>query len=229
MKNIILLHGALGGSHDLAPLSLSLKNQDLDVHTFSFSGHAQSAFQSSFGIEQFAGELETFLLGKHLKNVFVFGYSMGGYVALYLASQKQNLIQGVVTLGTKFDWNAETVDKETRMLEPERMLEKIPGFANALELKHGGGWKELVNKTACMMHEINKNQFLSPLVLNSLKIPVCLGLADKDQMVSLEETLTVFKTLPNATMYMLPGSRHPIETVNIELLSRVIHGFVNKS
>jgi len=228
MKNIVLLHGALGSSHDLAPLALSLKNQGLEVLTFSFSGHAQMAFQPLFGIEQFANELEAFLAEKQLKNLSVFGYSMGGYVALYLAARKQNLIRGIVTLGTKFNWGAEAVEKETRMLEPERMLEKIPGFAKSLALKHGEAWKELVFKTAEMMREINKKQFLTPEIISSLKIPVRLGLADKDQMVSLDETLGVFKNLPNAALYMLPDSRHPIDTVNTELLSRIVLDFVNK-
>jgi hypothetical protein len=76
-----------------------------------------------------------------------------------------------------------------------------------------------------MIREIHHKQFLSPEVISSIKIPVRLGLADKDQMVSLEETTSVFKNLPNSSMYMLPGSKHPIDMVNTELLSRVIMDF----
>lgn len=228
MNSVILLHGALGSDVDLVKVEQGLKSHGTQVYSFSFSGHGRRSFKASFGIEDFVTELEDFIVQRHLKDISVFGYSMGGYVALYLASRQPNLIRRIITLGTKFNWSAETVEKETKMLEPERMLEKIPGFAKSLETKHGENWKELVHKTAAMMREIHKKQFLTKEVINSIKIPVCIGIADKDQMVSLEETLNVFKNLSNASMYMLPGSRHPLDSVNTELLIRVIIDFVSK-
>jgi len=89
------------------------------------------------------------------------GYSMGGYVALYLALMQNNLIHNIVTLGTKFNWSKEAVDKETKLLNPEIMLEKIPAYAKTLETKHGSHWKELVIKTAGMMNDIGNNNFLN--------------------------------------------------------------------
>lgn len=229
MKNIVLVHGALGGSEDMNSIaaSLALNTEDLRVHAFSFSGHAKTPFTSHFGIDAFAEELETFILNNQLRNTFVFGYSMGGFVALYLALKHKNLIQGIITLGTKFNWSKETVDKETRMLKPEHLREKAPGFAGMLEVKHGTDWTVLLHKTAAMMREIHEKDYLTPENLKTLETPVLLGLADKDQMVSVEETRHVFSTLPNAGMYMLPGSKHQIESVNPRLLSSVILHFIS--
>lgn len=222
MKNIILLHGALGCKADLEPLAGSLESDRLNIMSFSFSGHGGTAFEPGFTIAQFTAELENFILGNNLKNAVVFGYSMGGYVALNLARQKPELLAKIITLGTKFNWSEDTVKKETAMLQPELVIEKMPLFAESLQVKHGDNWQELLLKTADMMRDINAEAYLNEDVLKGIQTPVLLGIGDKDKMVPLDETVNVFKTLPNAGMYMLPYTRHLLETADPAFLSRII-------
>ena len=60
----------------------------------------------------------------------------------------------------------------------------------------------------------------------AINIPVLLLLGDRDKMITLEETIAVFNQLPNAQMAMLPGTPHPIEQVDISLLSFLIEKFL---
>jgi pimeloyl-ACP methyl ester carboxylesterase len=153
---------------------------------------------------------------------------MGGYVALNLALRQNHSIRKIVTLGTKFNWTKETVDKETETLKPELMLQKVPTFAKSLEKKHGENWKDLVLKTVEMMREIERKNFLNTDNYKKISVPVLIGLADKDKMVSLDETVAVFKGLPNSSMYMLPGTKHALETANVELLTKIISDFAKQ-
>lgn len=228
MQTIVLLHGALGAAKDLDLLAESLQERGLTVRSFSFSGHAENNSKAGFGIEHFTRELEDFILQNQLKNPAVFGYSMGGYVALNLVLQKKDLMSSVITLGTKFNWSKDVVEKETKMLNPDKLPEKAPAFAKLLEMKHGQAWRDLLVKTASMMTEIGDKNFLNPDALKTIDTDILIGLADRDQMVSLEETVSVFKTLPNAAMYMLPGSKHQIETADMGLLSKIIFDFAAK-
>ena len=41
-------------------------------------------------------------------------------------------------------------------------------------------------------------------------------------METLQETTAVYKQLKNDSMYMLPNTKHPIETVNVNLLGKII-------
>lgn len=222
MKNIILLHGAIGAKDQLELLAVELKQQGYNVYALNFSGHGQTPFQTHFGIEQFALELEQFITINNLQQPTVFGYSMGGYVALYLAKQQPTLLGNIITLGTKFEWSPEISAKETKMLDSKTIIEKVPKFAEALQKRHGNDWELLLQKTAEMMLNLgNKNA----LLLNdfaSIENKVLIGLADKDNMVTLEETVAVYKQLKNGAMYMLPNTKHPIETVNCILLSGII-------
>jgi len=45
-------------------------------------------------------------------------------------------------------------------------------------------------------------------------------------MVTLDETVAVYKQLPNAQLGVLPGTPHAFEQVNVSLLSRLIKEFV---
>ncbi|MBL7909837.1 MAG: alpha/beta fold hydrolase [Bacteroidia bacterium] len=226
MQTIILCHGALGSKNDLENLKLALSNNGFNVHTFSFSGHGNKEFAADFGIHQFSVELENFILSKKLIKPSVIGYSMGGYVTLYLASRSAASIHKIVTLATKFNWSKEVVEKETRMLDPNVMLEKVPAFAASLEKKHGSCWKDLLAKTAHMMWSISENNYLNAETLKAIKNKTLVGLGDKDQMVTLEETVNVYKTLTNANMYVLPNTKHPIESANLAVLAAAITEFL---
>ena len=222
MRHIILLHGAIGAKDQLEPLAKELKLQGFKVYTFSFSGHGQTSFQTKFNIEQFALELEQFIKENKLQKPTVFGYSMGGYVALYLAHQQPSLLGNIITLGTKFEWSLEISQKEIKMLDSKTILEKVPKFAETLKTRHGNDWELLLQKTAEMMIGLGNKNELSLKDFASIENKVLIGLADKDTMVTLSETTEIYKQLKNGSMYMLPNTKHPIETVNVKLLSQLI-------
>jgi pimeloyl-ACP methyl ester carboxylesterase len=83
MQHLILLHGALGHANQLHPLADLLKTYH--VHTLNFSGHGGTPMSNaSFSIPLFAEEVRQYIRQNNLGNVAIFGYSMGGYVAMYL-------------------------------------------------------------------------------------------------------------------------------------------------
>lgn len=228
MKHIILLHGAIGATDQMESLAIALEQKQVRVHRFSFSGHGNVPFRDQFGIEQFAAELEEFIQAHSLEKPAVFGYSMGGYVALYVAKEKPQLLGAVITLGTKFAWSPEIAAKETKMLDAATILEKVPKFAEALKARHGNEWQTLLRKTSEMMIGLGNAPALKEEDFPVIEQDVLLGLADHDTMVSLDETLQVFKALKQGDLYMLPRTKHPIETVNSPLLAEIITSYLNR-
>jgi esterase/lipase len=228
MKTIILLHGAIGANDQLEPLAKELIQQGFQVFSFNFSGHGKMPFQNKFSIEQFATELEQFIATQQLEKPNVFGYSMGGYVALYLAHKQPTLLGNIITLGTKFEWTPEIAQKETKMLDAKTILEKVPKFAEDLKTRHGNDWELLLSKTADMMIGLGNKNALALNDYGTIENKVLIGLADKDSMVSLAETTAVYKQLKNGTMYMLPNTKHPIETVNVSSLAKIINDLIKK-
>jgi pimeloyl-ACP methyl ester carboxylesterase len=61
---------------------------------------------------------------------------------------------------------------------------------------------------------MGKDNPLKPADYENIQHPALLMLGDRDKMVSLDETLEVYKTLPNAQLAVLPATGHPIEMVD---------------
>lgn len=226
MKTLILLHGAIGAKDQLESLSEELKGY-YDVHHINFSGHGGQPFDGPFSIEKFATEVLDYLQKNKLKNVCIFGYSMGGYVALYLASKHPEKVERIFTLATKFDWSPEISQKETKMLNPEIIKEKIPAFAKALQQRHHPqSWEIVLEKTSQMMLNLGTKQPLVQEVFDKIKTPVKLAIGDGDKMVSISETKQVSEWLPTAALLILQGVQHPIEKVPAGTLAEEIKAFM---
>ncbi len=198
MLPVLLLHGALGSKSQLHPLKFALRSAGLEVYSMNFSGHNGEAFCENFGIEAFAVDVETFLTNNQLRKAHIFGYSMGGYVALWCASRQPDKVGKVVTLGTKFDWSPESAKAETKKLDPEKIIEKVPAFARILEHRHApNNWKDLLNKTSGMMLELGDQPLLTDEILASITHETLVLLGDQDDMADRIYSEHVASKLPN--------------------------------
>jgi hypothetical protein len=59
----------------------------------------------------------------------------------------------------------------------------------------------------------------------NLQHKILIGIGDKDVMVTLEETIEVYRKLPNAALVVLPNTQHPIEKVDLKRISGEIKNF----
>ncbi|MDF2934257.1 MAG: glyoxalase [Chryseobacterium sp.] len=227
MENLILLHGALGHSDIFNPYLEKLSTY-FNIHTPLFSGHGNISLpETGITIEKYTQELAEFIEKENLQDVHIFGHSMGGYVALCYALENPSAVKSIMTLGTKFDWTEEQALKESRMLNPDVIIEKIPNYAEQLENQHGSQWKQLLPAIAEMMISLGKNPPLKSDNLSTLDIPVQIMIGDKDNMVSLEESINVYKTIPYAKLAVLPDTKHPMEKVRTNLVFDLMKDFWN--
>ena len=85
MQTLLILHGALGASDQFIQLQQSLQ-ESYQVHILDFTGHGQAPdTDAPFSMKLFATNVLDYLDRNKLEKTNLFGYSMGGYVAMYLA------------------------------------------------------------------------------------------------------------------------------------------------
>ncbi len=222
-KPLLLLHGALGSADQLAPLANALEDHFM-VYSFTFAGHGgKENTAEPFMIEGFARELETWLQTSQLQGLPVFGYSMGGYVALFLASRQPAYFTQILTLGTKFHWTPEGAAREAKKLVPAVVEEKVPKFAQLLAKRHQPlDWRRVMEQTAAMMVALGHKPLLTREVLETIALPVTIMRGSEDQMVNEEESLQAATWLPQAKLKTLAGQPHPLEQLDIRLLTSEI-------
>ncbi len=217
---LLLLHGAIGSSAQLKPLADELKKSGFDPKLFDFTGHGGDQMPNvPFSIPLFAEEVIMWMDDYRIGEIDIFGYSMGGYVGLFMARHYPERVGRVLTLATKFDWNVATAGKEVKMLNPEKIAEKIPKFAATLAERHAPqDWKEVLNRTAEMMLAMGEQPPLEEEDFRSIPHIVQLAVGDLDTMVSLEETIRVCRQLQDGGFTVLSETPHAIEQMNMESL-----------
>jgi pimeloyl-ACP methyl ester carboxylesterase len=227
MQHLILLHGALGSKDQLQPLKSTLENI-FQVHTFNFSGHGGRPFpDTAYSIPFFSEQIAAFMQESGIDQAHIFGYSMGGYAAMYLAKHQPEKISKLITLATKFYWDEKTAAREVNMLNGNTIKEKVPAFAAQLQQRHApNDWLELLSKTGELLTDLGKRNALTLEDYATITTPCLLLLGDRDKMVTLEETMAVYKQLPNAQCGVLPGTPHAFEQVNMTFLAQLITQFI---
>lgn len=218
--DLILLHGALGTGEELRPISEALPPL-FKSHLFTFHGHGGKHRHWPFSIAGFADEVAEYLISQNIKQALVFGYSMGGYVALKLAMKNPALLRGIITLGTRFDWNPAFTTAETAKLNARILEEKAPAFAEHLKRLHGEQWLTLLNNTASMMKAIEQGSVEFVEMLPHVNLPVWITRGDQDRMVSLNESLMVANSIKDARYFELRESGHRLESLKLPELLKV--------
>ncbi|WP_436517674.1 alpha/beta fold hydrolase [Ekhidna sp. To15] len=227
MKQLMLIHDAIGGADQLFPLKELLKNE-FEIHLLEFDGHGSKAsINDPFSLESFDRQLGDMLdsIGQY---THVFGYSMGGFVALWSAANGNNKIASITTLGTKMAWSEAIAEKEIKHLNPDAIIIKVPKFAEVLRKRHGEKWQNVLIRTADFMTRLGKLQPIQESLISRISIPVQLCLADNDVMVSLEETQQVHQWISGSSFEMISNSKHPIEQVDLTVLADTIRSFMNR-
>lgn len=227
MHTLLLLHGAIGSKKQLEPLRTILSSR-YDIHTLDFSGHGgRDLPEEAFSIPLFATDVLRYMEKQKLKRVSIFGYSMGGYVGMYLAKHHSEAVDKIATLATKYYWDESVAAKEQQMLDPQKIEIKVPAFAQTLKERHGPQeWKQVLGKTAEMMQDLGQTNTLQLQDYKDIAQPSLIMLGDRDKMVSLDETRDVYNSLPNAQLAILPNTAHPIEQIDTEMLSYFLKRFL---
>lgn len=218
---LLLLHGALGAKSQLIQLCEKLAHSFI-VNSMDFEGHGGDKLPPQYSIQLFTDNLKEHLDKNEINDVYIFGYSMGGYVALNLARNDKRIKQ-IFTLGTKFHWTPESASHEIKMLNADKIEEKVPAFAQALAKRHAPqDWKEVMRKTADMMIELGNNPLLVKDTLREVTIPVTISWGTEDNMVTQEESEKTTFSLPKGDFHVFNGFKHPIEQVNLNELATTL-------
>ena len=220
--DLLLLHGALGAAAQLEPLRAALAAAGRRVHTLDFEGHGTTAGRDRpFRIDHFVENVVAHLDAHALATVDVFGYSMGGYVALALAAGRAHAprVRRVATLATKLAWTPEVAAREGAMLDAETIRRKVPKFADALAARHtGAGWEHVLVSTRDLLHALGEHPVVTPATLASIAPPVRIMVGDRDTTVTVDECVEAMRALPAGELEVLPATPHPLEKVAVARL-----------
>lgn len=212
----LLLHGALGSSASFDHL-LSGWESKFDFIRPNLPGHAGEKFQEGiYSVNNLSTFLGDYIAKNQLESIRVFGYSLGGYLALYHESRFPGSFSRIVTLGTKLEWNEEFALKQEQQLNPETLKIGFKDYYEGLERIHGLATEELLFKVIHLMKELGTLPLIQQRSMEAIKIPLLLAVGDKDRMVTAEETIRYSGWCTSAESRCLLNTGHPLEKLRKE-------------
>lgn len=225
MDPILLLHGALGTKAQFDVLAPHLESH-FDLHRFSFEGHGDAGSAGRpFRIEYFAENVLAYLEEQGIEKINIFGYSMGGYVALALAKEYPEYVNKIATLGTILQWDEGVAKRECRYLHPEKIKQKVPHFAKKLDARHPNRWEQIVDRTREMLQHLGANPIVKTSDWSALKPPIRFHIGDQDTTAGLDSTVQIYRKMDNSDLCVLPATAHPIEEVKERMIVTSITDF----
>jgi pimeloyl-ACP methyl ester carboxylesterase len=218
---VVLLHGGMGSSDDLAPQATALATSHRVV-AFDRRGHGRTAdtgqpFSYPLMAEETIAVLEDVVGGP----ATLIGWSDGGIVALYAALSRPDLVRSLVLIGTNFHRDG-LLPEFFDVADDDPMLEML-GAAYAERSPDGGGhWPEVVAKTMALWRA---QPDLTVDDLARIGAPA-LVLAGDDEPISLAHTSTLYESLPKGQLAVVPGTSHLLVLEKSELVNRLIVDFL---
>lgn len=220
---LLLFHGALGDQSQMFEMA-RLFSSRFTVICSDFAGHGADPGPCVLTMDALADGIGELLVGHDEGPVYAFGYSMGGYAAALYAARNKHNIEALVTYGTKWLWSEEIANKEISFLDAEKILAKVPAYAQKLQEMHtGAGWLDLLDATQHLMLDLGRRHQLYQQHLKSIDIPVLVLRGENDQMVGADDIECITGLSSYFQSGELPGQKHPFDQVDLQVLVDKIH------
>ena len=95
---LLLMHGAGTRLNILKPLATKLSKYNRVL--IDLPGHGKSAGRPLGSVAEYADFIEEFVRTLKLKDIYLVGYSMGGFIAIELAIRKKTPLKGLIMVDT---------------------------------------------------------------------------------------------------------------------------------
>jgi pimeloyl-ACP methyl ester carboxylesterase len=213
---LLLLHGLLGSIASQWGSFVKSLSTDFRVILMDLRGHGRSTnAEDSLEPMRMTQDIADLLDHLGAATVSVAGFDLGGYLGLMLALNEPNRVSSLLMHGTKFYWTAEAAAQMREQLDPDRMAEKVPAYADQLVQEHGGRhWRVLVRHAADLVTNLAQQGMTEGIVSRTL-CPVIVSVGDRDEIVLLQEAQRLSRILPEGKLLVLPGVRHSFQTVRL--------------
>ncbi len=226
---LILLPGLLGAIRTQWRNFVQPLNNEFRILLIDLRGHGKSTNEAeNLRPEKMVEDIFGLLDDLKINQFHLMGYSLGGYLGLLMAYQEPIRVKSLIAHATKFYWTEEAIQRMNSQLDPDIMAEKVPTYADLLVQDHGARqWRFLVRQAAEMIHDMKANGLTEAMAQN-IQVPTLVSVGEKDELVNIVEAQRLSSILPKGELIVLPGVRHPFQTLRfMPLLPMAQHFFIN--
>lgn len=220
---LVVLHAALGSTEMEMRRLTRLWEKDFRVYALDFMAHGASDpyHGHELSLEVFAENVIAVLDSRAIPKAHLFGFSMGGSVALYAAYKYPERFDRLAIHAHNVQWSDS--EKDSMVGAMQSALDDPTSFwSKRLAQTHGEDhWTDLIERMIAFTSALPERRFeensLATIAHHSL-----VSTGDSDQFFPLQHSLMLYSTLPNARLAVLPGIGHRIQTVEPKSFAEMV-------
>ncbi|WP_420457473.1 alpha/beta fold hydrolase [Rubrivirga sp.] len=225
---LLVLHGALGSTELETDRLIRVWERDFQVIGLDLPGHGRSGPLAGPAPtwRPYVGAAITALETVAAGPAAVFGFSMGGGVALALARQRPDLVSRLAVHGVNVQWDRAEVEAMTNPMDPATMEAEHPFWARRLSEVHGADrWRGLVDQMIAFTRGLPDDR-MPDADLAQIAIPTLVSAGDRDRFFDVRHAVGLWRALPDARLQILPGLDHPIQGVDVPTFAAGVREFL---
>lgn len=205
-RPIVLIHGN-GGSHsDLETTQRQLAQAGYVVYALDSRGQGSNEPIDEYHYKDMANDVKAFLDTNNIKKPVIYGFSDGGIVALLLESMYPKSTTALITSGANITAkDAITKEMENIIFGTHCNIDSMPPLVR------------MMYNEPNMTHED----------LQRIEVPVLVCAGDHD-IIRRDHTELIVKSLPNATLYIVPDADHGSYIFHNTIIGDIILDFLSK-
>lgn len=245
-KPLIILHGFLGMSDNWKTLGVQFASEGFQVHMLDLRNHGRSLHSDEFSYEIMVQDVFEYCKFNNLEKVNIIGHSMGGKVAMLLATTYPELVDKLIVadIGPKFypqhhqeilaGLHAVDFSKKPSRNEVEETLSKyIPDFGTRQFLMKSLYWQEpgqLAFRFNLVALSKKIDQIGTQLSESSIfKKPTLFIRGGNSNYILDSDFENIQHHFPNSSIETIPQVGHWLHAENPTLFYQTAHSFLSKN
>ncbi len=225
---LVMLHGAAGCTTlETAPLMRRMETQ-FHVVAVDLQGHGASpATDIPISFDTFTDDILALLDALSLEDTALFGFSMGGNVALDVARRVPDRIRSVAAHGANVTWTEERAADMQARLDADTLARKSERLVQHLSTHHID-WNRLFRRMHDWLATLPEQTPDMQAMAEEVTVPALISCVDRDDLFSLDETLTLHALLPDARLEVFRGSHHALPLAPLDRLAPTLTEWFGK-
>ena len=226
--SLVVLHGALGSTELETDRLVHVWERTFRVYALDFLGHGRSgdAPDGTPTWSDYTADAVAVLDHFDLTDARLFGFSMGGSIALTTTLARPDRISRLAVHGVNVQWDAREVELMVGPMDPDRMEADHPFWARRLAETHGAErWPRLVRQLIAFTRALPTHQIPDDS-LGQITIPTLVSTGDRDRYFDVRHAVGLYRALPDARLWVIPELDHPIQGVDVDPFTQTVGAFL---
>jgi len=221
---VLLLHGNSGSINTLEYQIPELSKHFKVIAVDSRAQGRSTDSNKEITYALMASDMNELIDKLKLGSVYVVGWSDGGNIGLELAFAHPEKVNKLVTFGANYTYENFIAASDSVVMDPnDSLIIKTSAFLQMCQdglHKIPPEIKKKLNDFPYKYPTFTKEQ------LKQIKVPTLIVAGDHD-LITLDQTITIFTSLPHSQLFIVPGATHMVPVEQSKLINSEVIKFLN--